>query len=571
MGEDAVRSADGSTPAIVLVSREPEAWRGLASSLAARYGAEYRCFFPRSDEEFETDLRRLGQEGVDVALVVVALRSGDEDGIRLAHLARTLHPRARRALAVPWGDFATSQAIHDAESTGVVDFSVYPQNGVRDEQVHRAFTEALEEWAAGKAGGVEVVRIIGERWSERTAWLRDALARYGVPTGFYDAGSDEGRRLLGGLGRSAPRLPVVVVRLPQAPVVLEDPTNLELAAAFGRAANFDASEEFDVVVVGAGPAGLAASVYSSSEGLSTLLVEQEAVGGQAGTSSRIRNYPGFPNGLSGGQFAARAFQQAWSFGTRFAFMRSATALRPGADGGRHRVELSDGATVSARAVVIASGVAYRRLGVPALEALIGRGVFYGAATSEAPAFVGAVVCVVGGGNSAGQAAMHLSRFARRVTVLVRGDDVAASMSDYLVRELAAAPNVDVRHRVEVVGGGDDDRLRRLELSDRATGERKTLQADGLFVLIGSEPHTEWLEDAVTRDRWGFVVTRPDLRPEPGTRMPFPMETSVPGVFAVGDVRYGSVKRVATAVGEGAIAVSYLHRWLEEVRRSSTAD
>lgn len=416
-----------------------------------------------------------------------------------------------------------------------------------------------------------MVRIIGERWSERTAWLRDALARYGVPTGFYDAGSDEGRRLLGGLGRSAPRLPVVVVRLPQAPVVLEDPTNLELAAVFGRAANFDASEEFDVVVVGAGPAGLAASVYSSSEGLSTLLVEQEAVGGQAGTSSRIRNYPGFPNGLSGGQFAARAFQQAWSFGTRFAFMRSATALRPGADGGRHRVELSDGATVSARAVVIASGVAYRRLGVPALEALIGRGVFYGAATSEAPAFVGAVVCVVGGGNSAGQAAMHLSRFARRVTVLVRGDDVAASMSDYLVRELAAAPNVDVRHRVEVVGGGDDDRLRRLELSDRATGERKTLQADGLFVLIGSEPHTEWLEDAVTRDRWGFVVTRPDLRPEPGTRMPFPMETSVPGVFAVGDVRYGSVKRVATAVGEGAIAVSYLHRWLEEVRRSSTAD
>jgi len=326
-----------------------------------------------------------------------------------------------------------------------------------------------------------------------------------------------------------------------------------------------------VAVVGAGPAGLAAAVYATSEGLRTLLVEHEAVGGQAGTSSRIRNYPGFPKGISGGRFAARTFEQAFSFGTQFAFTRSACSLRPGQPGRRHEIDLSDGTTIPVRSVVIASGMHYRRLGIPSLEDLVGCGVFYGAANTEAPAMAGGRVFVVGGGNSAGQAALFLARFAGEVTVLVRGPSVAASMSDYLVRELAASPNVTVRHHAEVVGGGGEKGLLdHVVIADRMTGERETLPANGLFVLIGSEPHTDWLGDAVERDRWGFVVTGPDLRPEPGARTPLPLETSVPGIFAVGDVRHGSVKRVATAVGEGAVAISYVHRWIEEQRAQESA-
>ena len=324
-----------------------------------------------------------------------------------------------------------------------------------------------------------------------------------------------------------------------------------------------AGEVFDVAVVSAGPAGLAAAVYASSEGLRTVVVEREAIGGQAGTSSMIRNFPGFSQGVSGSRLAQEAWQQAWLFGTTFVYMRQVEGLSR--EDGHYRLQLSDGAALAARTVVITTGATHRRLGVPALEKLQGRGVFYGAGVSEAPAMRGRNVFVAGGGNSAGQAAMHLAKWADQVTVLVRGESLAGSMSDYLIREINAAPNVGVTHRVEVVGGAGTDHLESLVLEDRESGTRRSVPADALFVLIGSQPQAEWLGHSVARDQWGFILTGPDLlgagRWRPG-RPPLPLETSLPGVFAAGDVREGSIKRVASAVGEGAAAIPLVHRRLE---------
>jgi thioredoxin reductase (NADPH) len=331
-----------------------------------------------------------------------------------------------------------------------------------------------------------------------------------------------------------------------------------------------AEEVFDVAVVGAGPAGLAAAVNAASEGLRTVVVEPEAIGGQAGTTSMIRNYPGYAQGISGAKLAFQAYQQAWFFGTTFVFIRQPEELVREDD--RYRLRLSDGGTLTARSVVIATGAAYRRLGLPSLEDLHGRGVFYGAGVSEAPAMRGRNVFVVGGGNSAGQAAMHLAKWADQVTVLVRSHTLADSMSDYLIREIDAAPNIDVVYQVQVVDGAGVDRLESLVLEDRRTGTRRSVPADALFVLIGSEPQTEWLGTGVARDRWGFILTGSDLMDEAGgqeprwraDRPPLLHETSLPGVFAAGDVRRGSVKRVASAVGDGAATIPDVHRYLETI-------
>lgn len=550
-------------PAIVFLCRERSAREILTRQIAGRYGADYTCLFPETAAELTSELERLRATDATVAMVVAALGDGDEDGIALASAARATHPAARRAVAVPWGDFGRARDVFGAVAAGQIDYYFLRPRHDRDEEFHRTFTEALEEWSSGSTPGFEPVRLIGERWSARTAELRDNFARNHIPVGFYEAGSEDGVRVLGELGLAAPRLPVLVIQITPEPTVLQDPTDLEIAKAFVQVGFYDATVDLDLTIIGAGPAGLAAAVYAASEGLHTLVVEKQAVGGQAGTSSLIRNYPGFPRGISGSRLAYASFEQSWSFGAQFLFMRVATALERVGD--RFVVSLSDGARISAGAVIVATGVAYRRLGIPTLEALQGRGVFYGAATTEAPTFRGRRVFVVGGGNSAGQAAMYLARFAAEVTVLVRGADLAASMSDYLVRELAAAPNVSVRHRVQIVGGGGEMYLDHLVLADLDSGEQERVPADGVFVLIGSEPHTEWLGPSLERDRWGFVVTGPDLRPEPGGRMPLPLETSLPGVFAVGDVRHASVKRVASAVGEGAVSVAYVHRWLEEGR------
>jgi thioredoxin reductase (NADPH) len=317
---------------------------------------------------------------------------------------------------------------------------------------------------------------------------------------------------------------------------------------------------YDVVIVGAGPAGLAAAVYGASEGLSTALLEREAFGGQAGTSSRIRNYLGFPDGVSGGELAQRAYEQAWAFGTHLVYGNPATSLAKDED--LLVVGLEDGSQARARAVVIATGVSYRRLGIPELEALAGAGVFYGAGTIEAQAVAGKPAFVVGGGNSAGQAALHLSKYAQQVTILIRSQSLAASMSDYLIRQIDAAPNVDVRYRCEVAGGGGSGHLEQLLLRNRDSGKTEPVPAAGLFILIGAQPFTSWLPEAIQRDQWGYILTGPDTGQDwPLQRAPFLLETTTPGVFAVGDVRHGAIKRVASAVGEGSTAIRLIHDYL----------
>jgi thioredoxin reductase len=390
-----------------------------------------------------------------------------------------------------------------------------------------------------------------------------------VPTGFYDAATPEAQAMLGALGLESPELPVVALRFrPELPVLV-NPDAVEIATAFGLLDKVDEDEVFDVVVVGAGPAGLSAAVYAASEGLRTMVVEPLAMGGQAGTSSLIRNYLGFPKGISGNRLAANAYQQAWSFGARFLWSRSVVGLS--AMGDRRTLRLSDGEQLTSRAVVVATGAEWRRLEVPGLDALQGRGVFYGAAVSEARAMTGKDVFIVGGGNSAGQAAVYLSRFARQVTMLIRRPSLSESMSSYLIREIDHAANIVIRPRVQVVEGTGEQLLQSLVLADLDTKERETVAADALFVMIGSTPHSDGLGSDVARDPGGFILTGSDLPPSPDGRNPLYLETSVPGVFAVGDVRSGSVKRVSSAVGAGAIAVAMIHEYLASVGSSADQD
>jgi thioredoxin reductase (NADPH) len=552
----------GSQPVIVVTAQDERTRSILVDEIGRRYGTDYAVVVSGGGDALAR-LEQLRHDGASVALILAAFSTEDPDGLELLARCRSLHPTARRAAVVSWGQFALARDLFDAIGRGEADLYLIRPETARDEEFHRGVTEALEDWALAGGGGFEAVTIIGTVGSPRSHELRDTFGRNHIPIGFHDADGDAGRVLLDSLGMAGADLPVVVLRFTPEPVVLADPTDLEIADAFGLMDPLGPDDHFDVAVVGAGPAGLAVAVYAASEGLDTLVIEAQAVGGQAGTSSLIRNYPGFPRGVSGYKLAYSAFHQAWSFGARFHFMRQAVGLR--AEGDDRLVELSDGTTARASAVVIACGVTYRRLEVPSLEALLGRGVFYGAAVSEAPAMEGRRVFVVGGGNSAGQAAAHLARYADHVTVLVRADSLADSMSDYLIRELTATPNVDVRYGVEVVGGGGTDHLDHLVLRDRHTARDAAEGADGLFVLIGSRPGTDWLGDAVLRDEWGFVCTDSDLPPSP-SRPPLPLETSLPGVFAVGDVRRGSVKRVASAVGSGAVVGQYLHSYLDEVRR-----
>jgi thioredoxin reductase (NADPH) len=556
--------AAGAKAAIVIVSRDPGARETLYRELSRRYGADYQILACTRPAELAAWMRDLRTAGLPVALVIGGVGGQDLDGLEVLSAVRRIDPRALRVAAVSWGDWPSRRSVFEAVTVGTLDHWVTRPVQTPDEEFHRSVTDFLREWASQQGGGFEPARVIGQRWSARSQELRDLFGRYRVPAGFYDAASEPGRQMLGDLGLACPDLPVVVLRFAAQRAALVNPTNAEIADAFGVMTPIPAGEVFDVAVVGAGPAGLAAAVGASSEGLRTVIIEHEAVGGQAGTSSMIRNYPGFSQGISGARLAQETWRQAWAFGTTFVYMRQAENLS--SSDGCHRLGLSDGEVVTARTVIIATGAAYRRLGIPHLEALQGRGVFYGAATSEAPAMRGRTVFVAGGGNSAGQAALHLARWARQVTILVRAPSLAASMSDYLIRQIAAAPNVDVRYQAQVAGGTGDGtgHLRSLVLADTGSGTRRTVPADALFVLIGAQPRTQWLGEAVARDRRGFILTGPDLparaRGHAG-RPPLPLETSLPGVFAAGDVRRGSVNRVASVVGEGAAAVPLVHRYL----------
>ncbi len=550
-------------PVILVVDDESDALARAIDELRRRFGTDYRIVSADSGEAAMTILEALRAESAQVAVVLADQWLPVATGADLLARVRELHPDAKRGLLIRWGDWAdhdTAEAVLRAMALGRIDCYVLKPWCSPDELFHRTVAELVHEWSRSQPAGGGPIVLVGARQSPRTSEVRSLLTRNGVPHTFRLADADDGRAALARLPEGL-ELPVIVGLDGRA---LGNPSNDEVAASCGLPTTL-VDRDVDVVIVGAGPAGLAAAVYAGSEGLRTLVVERETIGGQAGSSSLIRNYLGFARGISGAELTMRAYQQAWLFGVGFLMMREVTSLH--AAGDRIVVSLSGGDEVTARAVVAATGVTYRRLGIPGLERLTGAGVFYGASIAEAPALAGERVYVVGGGNSAGQAARYLSRYARQVTMLIRGETLAQSMSRYLIDEIDAAPNMDVAYATEVVGGGGEGRLEWLELADRATGARRTVEAAALFVLVGAEPHTGWLPAAVARDDWGFVVTGAGLTRGkaagdwPLARVPLPFETSLPGCFAAGDVRHGAIKRVASAVGDGAVVITQVHEHL----------
>jgi thioredoxin reductase (NADPH) len=557
-------------PVLLAVDRDADALARVEGELTRRYGSDYRVLAEGSAIAALGTLERLRDEGEPVALVLADNWLGELTGTELLLRARGLHPSAKRGLLIEWGGWAdkeTAEAIFEAMALGCIDYYVLKPERSPDELFHRTVADFLFEWARAESPVQGEIEIVAETESPRTHDLRALLGRNGVPFVCHAPDSPDGRALLAEAGVEHPSVPVARV---QSGEILVDPSNVELAAAFGVSTELGDERRFDVVIVGAGPAGLAAAVYASSEGLNALVVERESLGGQAGSSSLIRNYLGFSRGVSGSDLAQRAYQQAWVFGTSFLLMKEVVELRPG--DARHTLRISDGSEVETIAVVIATGVSYRRLGIPALEDLEGAGVFYGASGAEAKALSGRRAYVVGGGNSSAQAALHLARYAARVSLVVRGASLAESMSAYLQEEIGAADNVEVLLETEVVDGGGDGRLESLTLRERESGATSTVDADALFVMIGARPATDWLPPEIRRDERGYVLTGHDLaRSTEGPARAVPLgETSLKNVFAVGDVRYGSAKRVAGAVGEGSVIIQQVHRCLEVAKRGSDA-
>jgi thioredoxin reductase (NADPH) len=563
-----IEDPDMNKPVLLIVEDNPEDLERIERELRKRYGEDYRVVCESSTEAGMRRLRECEATGEDVALVLADQWVSRMTGAEFLARTRNVYPTAKRALLVSQGDPTIREPLLRSTALGQIDYYVGKPWRSPDEQFHRVVTEFLDEWTSVHRPGFVALRVVGEPWSARSHEIRDLWSRSRVPLEFHATDTKEAKELLARWGVGSDRLPVVVVFDQH---VLIDPSNAEMVDAFAKSVPFGVNirpqqRTFDLVVVGAGPAGLSAAVYGASEGLDTLVVEKETFGGQAGTSSLIRNYFGFSRGVSGQELAAQAYTRAWLFGASFDFARHATGLRRPRD--ELVVTLSDRTEVMGKTVLIATGVSYRRLRVPSLEILQGAGVFYGAAVTEAQATKDQEVHVVGGGNSAGQAAMYLSKYASKVTLLVRGSSLAASMSEYLITEIDAAENIEVRLNTRVIDGGGEGRLEYLILKDSISGFTETMPTAALFVLIGAEPHTEWLSKDIVRDRGGYIVTGQDLLrngrlPEawPLDRPPMLLETSMPGVFATGDVRHGSVKRVASAVGEGSIAIPLIHSYL----------
>ncbi len=548
-------------PLILIVADPSPAAETLVGEFTSRYARDYAIDHVPSADAL-THLRALVESGERIPLIIAEHRVPGVDAIALLRATHALAPTARRIAVIESSGYADAlPAFRVAALDHDID-SFYPiPRGVRDEEFHTVIVEALSDWG-WSVGGPEVsqVDIVHAGYTANVAAIRDFLERIGMPHRILDVSSPEGAALRTQAG------PDAVLPLAKAfnGDVLPDVTAEKVAEAmYGGHDEIPDGEVADVVVVGGGPAGLAAAVYAASEGLSTIMLESFAIGGQAGSSSMIRNYLGFPRGISGMRLAQRARMQASRFGVRFYTGRPVVAIEPGpADEPEHHHVHVEGARVCARTVVLAHGVQYRRLPVAALDELTGNGVHYGAATAVARELQGRDAVVVGGGNSAGQAAVHLAKFAARVTIVVRGDGLQATMSEYLIREIAATPNIVVRTRTEVVDGGGGAHLEWLALRD-ATGAVERVAASGLFLLIGARPNCDWLPDGVARDGRGFVLTGGDTPPEHWVdgRPPASLETTLRGVFAAGDVRSGSMKRVAAAAGEGATVIALVHAHL----------
>jgi len=547
-------------PILLTVDDDPGVSRAVARDLRRQYGEAYRVVRTEPGPQALETLRELKLRGDPVAVLLADHRMPDMSGLEFLEEAMDLFPNARRALLTAYAD--TDAAI---EAINVVDLDHYLLKpwDPPEEKLYPVVDALIEMWRTTDDQPVNRTQVVGHRWSARSFEVRDFLARNSVPYRWLSTEEPEGRRMLAAAGVEVTSIPLVVTAEGD---YLIEPSMGELAEKVGLS-TVPATDFYDVVIVGGGPAGLGAAVYAASEGLRTVLVERQATGGQAGQSSRIDNYLGFPDGVTGTQLTDRARRQAHKFGAEILTTRDVVGLDVRASS--RAVRFADGGEVVAHAVLLATGISYRKLEVPGADALTGRGVFYGSAATEAPACFGEDVYVVGAANSAGQAAVFLSRHARRVTLLVRGDQVEQSMSYYLVRQIDEIPNIEVRLTTQVIGMRGDDHLEELTLCNTRTGTQETVRAGYLFAFIGAEPRTEWLDGVVERDPRGFVVTGPDLvldgqRPRgwDRDRDPYYLEASAPGVFAAGDVRANSIKRVASAVGEGAMAIQLLHTYLE---------
>jgi len=542
-------------PVLFVIDDDPSSLDVLLSDLSRRFGNDFVLRGDTSPEAALAALQEMAAASEPVALLLVD--DATPDFLARAH---ELHPGAKRVLLVDRDYSSTSPAVQ-AMALGRADYHIV-RPWADNESMYRTMSEYLSSWTVEQEPNFEEFRIVAADGDSRVLQLRDVMTRFSMPFGVYATESEAGRRLLDQAGLDGTRLPVVIRYDGQ---VMIDPSLPDLAGAVGVSIKNEI-DTCEVAIVGAGPAGLTAAVYAASEGLETVMLERAMSGGQAGTSPLIRNYPGFPHGINGGLLMERTCEQAWLMGAHIVFAQQAVALERRGDD--RIVHLFDGTELRARAVVIATGIEWRRLGVPRLEALVGSGVFYGAAVSESRAMHDQDVFIVGAGNSAGQAALDLAKHARVVTLVVRGDSFAESMSSYLVRAIESIPNVVVRHGTEVVDGAGNGSLECIRLADRANDTVEEVSAAALFIMIGGEPHTQWLPAEIARDADGYLITGRDLREQPGGHwdddgQPLTFETSMSGVFAAGDVRQGSIKRVASAVGEGATVVRMVHEHLRE--------
>jgi len=553
-------------PILLAVDDDPEVLGAIERDLRREYGARYRVVVANSGPRALDALRTLQLRNDSVALLLVDQRMPQMTGIEFLAEALKLYPDAKRALLTAYAD--TDVAINAINQIKLDYYLVKPWDPP-DSQLYPVINDLLEQWQAYFHSAFEGIRVVGHRWSPLSYQVKDFLARNQIPYQWLDVElDDEARRLLELAGTQPVSLPLVLFA---DGAQLVAPTTGQIAKQIGL--RTQATLPFyDLIIIGGGPAALASAVYGASEGLKTLMTEREAPGGQAGSSSRIENYLGFPVGLSGADLARRSVAQAKRFGVEILTPQEATGLRLMEP---YRViTLADGTELSCHALIIATGVTYRQLDTPGVNELVGAGVYYGAAASEAPDYRGLDVFVVGGANSAGQAAMYFSTYCRTVTVLVRGSSLQESMSQYLQDQIAATANIQVRTRVSVVGATGASSLEAITIHDANGGADETVPASALFIFIGAEPRTDWVAGVLLRDAQGYILTGPDLprpptssRPEgwPLDRDPFLLEASMPGVFVAGDVRHGSIKRVASAVGEGAMAVQLVHQFRRTTR------